>query len=73
MNTPIHYLPGLLRRMFHRHDNAIECKSLHQVASGWAGVLKCGITGRDYVVTIMPVAEETVLMYSDVIKTNNHP
>lgn len=70
---PLHFLPQNLCKLFVRHENIIKCHNFHQVAGGWMTVLKCGLNGREYVMTLREIEsevkqEEKKLMFSEVTK-----
>ena len=68
----VHYLPNLLCYLLHKEKNGLVCYKFHQTCDGWTAVLKCKITGIEYVLTLNSIAStvtvEKPLTYLNVIK-----
>jgi hypothetical protein len=58
-----HYLPSLLCRLFSRHKDILTVSNYHQTTNGWVTILKCEMTGQEYIMNLLPIKKE--LMYSD--------
>ena len=52
---PAHYLPSFLCRLLIKHEKVIRPYNFHQANGGWQAVLKCGITGKEYLMVLKPI------------------